>query len=84
MMEKGGGRNAKANESTFCISARTAFPQLQVVGHKKSLKKIKKKKEKQNGNKLESLRLSFQGPSVEIETLSEFTCEKNRKKDFTS
>lgn len=78
MMEKGGGRNAKANESTFGISARTAFPQLRVVGHKKSLKKTKN--EKQNGNKLENLRLSLQVPFVEIETLSELTCEKNRKK----
>lgn len=45
---------------------------------KKALKKTKN--EKQNGNKLEKLRLSLQVPFVEIETLSELTCRKNRKK----
>lgn len=70
MIEKGGGRNAKANESTFCIFAKTAFPRLPVFRMQKSLKGKNKKeraRERETGNKLENLRLLLQVPSVSVE-----------------
>lgn len=86
MIEKGGGRNAKANESTFCIFARTAFPRLRVLRWKKKKKKLKRKERNRKAINWRSSDFFSQVPSVSVdmETPSELTCGKNGKKKLAS